>query len=247
MNISSFIKSSGLPVFRQLQAQVLPFAWLASGYLVARYYRQQLAEHGLSPYALAERDDHKATEFYDHLFAGIEPPQHARILDIGCGLGDLIPYLQGRNVSIDAYLGLDLVDAFVRACRQRYGSPYRFRCQNFVHPAFQPQEQFEIVANVGCMVSRVVGYESYIAYCCTKMMRMATKTVLFNMITDVQDASSNYLESQRVGQITPIAKDQLVAILDRVTTRAGWSYSFHDVRIYPDATDTFVALHAPVT
>lgn len=221
-------------------------AWLASGYLVARSYQQLIGVHGLSSYALAERDDEKTSVFYDHLFQGVSLPQPLTVLDIGCGMGDLIPYLQQRNMPISGYLGLDLVKPFVRASQQRYGgAPYHFRHQNFINPAFQPRQQYTLVVNLGCMVSRVVAYETYLAYCCRKMLRSATHGVVFNVITDVQSSSTNYTQSKRIGQVTSVAKMDLLSILDQSVAGTNWRYTLHDVQIYADATDTFVYLYAP--
>lgn len=223
---------------------LLLMSWLASGYLVARSYQQLVAAHGLSPYALAERADEKTSTFYDHLFQGVSLSTPLTVLDIGCGMGDVIPYLQQHDIGISAYLGLDLVDAFVQACRQRFPRPYQFRCQNFISPAFQPSQQYDVVVSLGCLVSRVAAYEEYLAYCCRKMIRMSKQSVVFNVITSVQMASGNYSQSGRIGQVTTIPMARLVALLDRVAAESGWLYSLHDVRIYPDATDTFVHLHA---
>ena len=231
-----------LSKYRPSARPLLLVGWLASGYAVARYYRRLVAEHGLSPQALAERADQKAVAFYDHLFEHVALPNPLTVLDIGCGMGDMITYLNEHGVQIDGYLGLDLVDIFVQTCRERYGPPYRFRRENFISPGFHTAERFAIVLNMGGMVSRVVGYEAYIAACCEKMLLLATHTVLFNVITEVQSTSENYTAAGRVGQITTIAKPQLVAILDQLTRESSWEYTLHDAYIYPDAADTFVYL-----
>ncbi len=217
-------------------------AWLTSGYLVARSYRQLIAAHGLSPYALAERDDEKTEIFYAHLFQDVLIPSDVTVLDIGCGLGDLIPYLQNKHGVIASYLGLDLVDAFVEACQQRYAGSFRFQCQNFIHPVFQPEQRFDLVVNLGCLVSRVFAYEDYVSYSCAKMMRFSKHAVLFNVITAVETSSPEYMKASHIGHTTTIAKQRLLAILEGLTHNTAWTYSLHDVSIYPDATDTFVYL-----
>src|SRR5262245_50666228 len=72
--------------------------WEISGLLVARYYAQLLRQHGHSPQALAERASDKDFEFYQHLFYGVDLPAEVSVLDIGCGMGDLIDFVQSRNV-----------------------------------------------------------------------------------------------------------------------------------------------------
>src|SRR6185295_376051 len=102
-------------------------AWDISGMLVTRYYERLLRQHGRTPQALAERADDKDLEFYQHLFHGIELPNTLSVLDIGCGMGDMIDFLQLRQTSIRSYLGIDLVGPFVDLCRLEYLPPCEFR------------------------------------------------------------------------------------------------------------------------
>src|SRR5581483_9500925 len=134
---------------RALKFLALIKMWELSGWFVAQYYARLLQQHGRSPQALAERNSDKDLEFYQHLFTGIELPAHASVLDIGCGMGDLIDFLQSRQVAFDRYLGIDLVGAFVEICQNEYLSPCRFEQANFVAEAFMPDEQFDFVVSMG--------------------------------------------------------------------------------------------------
>lgn len=217
--------------------------WLLSGLAVTRYYQNLIGEHGISSYALAERADEKASAFYEHLFQDVALPASVSVLDIGCGLGDLIPFMQARGFTITRYMGLDLVQAFVDECARRYGPPFAFRCQNFVSPLFRANQPYTVVVNMGCMVSRVTGYEDYVAYTCTRMMHCATDAVLFNVITAVRPSKDAYTDTDKIGQITVLPLDRLTAILDVVTAGTPWTYTLHNASIYPDGTDTFVYMH----
>src|SRR4029079_18038372 len=106
--------------------------------------------------ALAERAEDKDLEFYQHLFHGVDLPDKLSVLDIGCGMGDLIDFFQLREASIVAYLGIDLVRPFIDLCRQEYLPPCEFRRANFVSRSFAPAERFNLVVNMGVLVSRVL-------------------------------------------------------------------------------------------
>lgn len=218
-------------------------SWLASGYIVARYYRQLVGTHGLAPQALDERENQKVSTFYDHLFQDVPLSGPLSVLDIGCGLGDLIVYLKQRNVVIDQYLGIDLLDVFIQEARHQHGKGYQFQRVNFISPAFMPRQRFAVVVNLGCMVSRVIAYESYVRYTCTKMMALATDAVLFNVITSAESSAGNYQRASQIGQITSLPRQRLIHILDDVVRGTGWTYSTHDTSIYADSTDTFVWMH----
>jgi|694.fasta_scaffold16290_8 ubiquinone/menaquinone biosynthesis C-methylase UbiE len=54
---------------------------------------------------------------FDVLFRGIDP-KGKTILDVGCGLGDLIPYLEHRTGSDFRYIGLDVADRLIDDARK---------------------------------------------------------------------------------------------------------------------------------
>jgi SAM-dependent methyltransferase len=233
------------PVSRSLQRtkrRALIKAWESSGLLVARYYAQLLRQHGHSPQALAERATSKDLEFYQHLFYGVDLPAQVSVLDIGCGMGDLIDFIQSRNLEVNSYLGIDLVGGFVDICRNEYLPPCRFQQANFVSNSFAPHERFDLVVSMGVLVSRVIGYEGYVAYCIEKMLALSTKHVLFNVITEVDRSLGNYVSTHRIGHITYLPKHRLEQILAQATRNISAEYYIHEVGIYPDATDAFVRI-----
>jgi len=210
--------------------------------LITRYYKRLLRQHGRTPQALAERAEDKDLEFYQHLFQGIALPNQLSVLDIGCGMGDLIDFLQLREASIESYLGIDLVGPFIDLCRQEYLPPCEFRKANFISRSFAPAERFNLVVNMGVLVSRVLNYEAYVEHCIEKMIALSSKYVLFNVITNADTSLGNYQNAHRLGQITYLPKQRLTDILNRVTSRARADFAIHELQIYPDATDAFVQI-----
>jgi len=241
--------SPHLGVLQAARNACLITAWDISGMLVTRYYKRLLRQHGRTPQALAERADDKDQEFYQHLFHGVEMPNTLSVLDIGCGMGDLIDFLQLRETSIRSYLGIDLVESFIDLCRLEYLPPCEFRKANFISSSFAPTERFNLVVNMGVLVSRVVSYEAYVEHCIAKMIALSSKYVLFNVITNVDRSLGNYKHTHRLGEITYLPKQRLVEILNRVTSRpslcrdsARANFVIHELQIYPDATDAFVRI-----
>jgi hypothetical protein len=245
MHTTDRVPESALPCFGLLQAArkaCLSVAWDLSGMLVGQYYERLLRQHGRTPQALAERAENKDLEFYQHLFHGLKLPDQLSVLDIGCGMGDLIDFLQLREASIESYLGIDLVGQFIDICRQEYLPPCEFHKVNFASRSFAPAKRFNLVVNMGVLVSRVIGYEAYVEHCIAKMIALSTKYVLFNLITEVDTSLGNYQQAHRLGQITYLPKPRLIEILDRVTSRAQADYSIRELRVYPDGTDAFVRI-----
>ena len=228
--------------YRSARRACIVKGWELSGSVVARYYSNLLQQFGASAQALDERADTKEHLFYDHLFNAAELPPALSVLDIGCGMGNLIEYIQARGCLIDDYLGIDLVERFVEVCRATYGQPFVFQRANFVSDTFRPGRTYDLVVNMGVLVSRVLLYEQYIEHCVRKMISLSNKYVLFNVITGVDASMGNYRSRRRIGHITYIPKSRLFAILDAVSEDLGVRYELHEVNIYPDATDAFVRI-----
>lgn len=65
----------------------------------------------------------------------------AKILDIGCGLGDLYGFLRARSIAVD-YTGYDVVSGFVKTARKRFAQA-KFEERNIL--ARPPEERFDYV------------------------------------------------------------------------------------------------------
>lgn len=220
-------------------------AWAYSGLRVTRYYNDLLQTHGYTPQALAERADDKDHDFYRHLFQGIPLVPNTSVLDVGCGMGHLLEFLRECQARPATYLGLDLVQAFVNRCQQKYSAPYRFECANFITRRFAPDEQYDMIVSLGALVSRVLGYEAYVAACVEKMLRLSRRYVLFNIITEVDRSQGNYQQVDQVGGITYLPRPRLQQILERAARTYGAEFEIIEQRIYSDGTDAFVHMVKP--
>ena len=74
----------------------------------------------------------------------IRPKAGDRILDIGCGPGNMLPFLpQGQ------YLGVDANQSYIDAARQRYGNRGEFVCERVSHHSVRELGEFDIVLALG--------------------------------------------------------------------------------------------------
>ena len=236
------------PLIRQLAAArnaLLVPAWAYSGARVTRYYSELLETHGFAPQALAERAEDKDREFYQHLLGGVALPQGASVLDVGCGMGDLLTFLHAQHMAPGAYLGIDLVPGFVERCRAIHPPPYRFEQANFITRRFAPHERYDLVVSMGVMVSRVIAYPAYVAACVEKMLGLADRSVVFNLITEVDRSMGNYQYAHKVGAITFLPRPQLQRIVAAAARAYGADFTIDERRIYSDATDAFVRIVKP--
>ena len=72
-----------------------------------------------------------------------------KILDIGCGFGDYLDYLNSSRVEIDSYIGWDLSDKLIDEAQDRYGG--------HDEAAFRGQDLFEVEAEPVADVAVMLG------------------------------------------------------------------------------------------
>ena len=215
--------------------------WEEDGLIISSRYQEKIAADGInSAKSLGERNDKKDFLFYSKLFEGIHFNDNISILDIGCGKGDLLAFINKYypETRIDKYLGLDIVSSFIDVAQSNYPQ-YEFKIQNFVSKEFLPEESFEIVVANGVLISRVRNYRDYIEYFIEKMLTCSSRHILFNLIGEVDSYSENYISNREIGRSTTFSKqviESILKILDNI------SYSIAEQQIFPDATDMFIRI-----
>jgi cyclopropane fatty-acyl-phospholipid synthase-like methyltransferase len=212
--------------------------WEDDARQVASYYTDKVAEKGYSFETLAGREEKYANMFFGELLAGLPLASGASLLDIGSGLGLLIPYLKSRNIELGEYLGIDLIPGFVEYSKKAYPD-YEFRVGNFISSSFKLEGKYDFVMALGVLVSRVNNYEEYLASFITKMIQHSQKYVLFNLITHVDNHSPNYSHKELVGGITPVPRATVEKILNSIP---GITYVIIEKSIFDDAMDAFVQI-----
>lgn len=212
--------------------------WEKDAEFVANYYTDKIAEKGYSCETLAGRDEKYTNIFYNKLLNGIKLDNKISVLDIGSGLGLIIPYFKGINIEFNDYLGVDLIPQFVDYSKEKYPKQ-DFMVGNFVSKDFKLPKKYGYVIALGVLVSRVSDYEAYLKEFISKMIECSSKYVLFNLVTEVDEDSSNYDNKDKNGGITFIEKTKIETILDDIK---GIKYKIVEERIFEDATDAFIQI-----
>jgi SAM-dependent methyltransferase len=76
----------------------------------------------------------------------LQPRKDDRILDIGCGPGDILDHLP--DVS---YLGVDMDAPYIAAARKRFGGRGEFRCESATETVLREPASFDIVMANGVL------------------------------------------------------------------------------------------------
>lgn len=235
--------------------------WLEDGEQIKENYVRLISQEGLdSAKSLGERKESRDWRFFECLFEQILLSSKDSILDVGCGKGELIDYFSLRfpDCRDRNYLGIDVVPEFVKLAKQNFAArkfeerkfeerkfdeikfdEIKFEIVNFINPSFFPEEQFDIVVALGVLVTKVRHYEIFVEYFVKKMVQLAKKYVLFNIISDIDLSSGNYSDPNAVGHSTVLHREVLHSFL---ATIPNCSYKTIPYNIFPDATDMFVQI-----
>lgn len=212
--------------------------WEEDAKNITKYYTNKIAGKGESIESLAYRDKKYVKMFFDELFSGIEIKNQSTFLDIGCGMGFLIKYAEEQKIEIKDYLGIDLVKEFIDYSKIKYPD-YNFVVGNFISDKFSLNKKYDYVLALGVLVSRVSDYETYLLKFVKKMITFTKGYVLFNLIVEIDEDSTNYSNRDEIGGITCIRKGKLKEILDSIPNI---SYKIIEKRLFEDAVDAFIQI-----
>ena len=77
----------------------------------------------------------------------VRPHQPKNILDLGCGVADVLDFLpEGIN-----YTGIDQHQAYVDEATRRFGHKARFQCESIQNSSFQNRRDYDMVLLLGVL------------------------------------------------------------------------------------------------
>lgn len=151
---------------------------------IVALYEERLAIHG---------DDVKTVGWgsvpdqmlrFDVLCRGLDITGQ-RVLDVGCGLGDMVLYLDSRYGGNFDYTGVDLAGALVTRAQQRFGKENRrFVTANLLETDLG---QFDIILLSGALSFRITDNLSLAKQMLNRMFSMAKTAVSVNFLSTYVD------------------------------------------------------------
>jgi SAM-dependent methyltransferase len=121
---------------------------------------------------------------FDVLFRGLDP-RGKTILDVGCGLGDLVPYLQERTGGEFSYFGVDVAEKLIIDARNVHGSN---SCRFLHGDAFRNDlPQVDIAVLSGALSMRTQGIIEYAKATLERMYLLAQEAACLNFLSKYVD------------------------------------------------------------
>lgn len=139
-------------------------------------YKKTFREYGESPQALQWSDYRSAASRYRELLSELDLNKRT-ILDVGCGMGDLLPYIYARTMDFK-YLGVDIVEEFIDVAKKRYAG-HSFRLINIFKEDLG--QTFDVVILCGALNANRENWLEKRKAKIKHLYELANEVVVFNM------------------------------------------------------------------
>jgi SAM-dependent methyltransferase len=144
---------------------------------IPKRYQKSLAKHGVSPRALKWTSYHSAALHYCEFVRELDLKGRS-ILDAGCGMGDLLPYIYAEADTFE-YLGIDITPEFVATARKRY-APHKFQVGDVFDGSIK-SGSFDVVLASGLMNHNTPGWMTKRQHMIKQLFEVAREVLVFNM------------------------------------------------------------------
>lgn len=153
--------------------------------IIERYTRR-FGTHGYSPKTLGWDKGNQDIRFdvltSQYNFRG------RRVLDIGCGFGDLIETLRAKCGEDYVYHGVDLVPALIEEARRRHtGTNATFSCADILDDAFAGEYDYAIASGIFNHKMEAIANYAVIEATMAKALRLSRDGIAFDFLSDKVD------------------------------------------------------------
>jgi SAM-dependent methyltransferase len=171
--------------------------------IIERYTRR-FGAHGHSPMTLGWNKGNQEIRFdvltSQYNFRG------KRILDIGCGFGDLIGMLSAKYGDDYIYHGVDLVPALIQEARRLHsGSDATFSCADILDETFAGEYDYAIASGIFNHKMKAITNYTVIEAVMSKAFRLSRDGIALDFLSDKVDYRHAHTFHSSPGKILNLA------------------------------------------
>ena len=174
---------------------------------VITMYNERIKKYGDVPQSVGWKDEETQSIRFKDLLSGCEINENNTILDLGCGFGSLLQYLNYNELNIrhENYLGVDFSEDMV-ASAQRNHPNANFQCCDMFKETFN---KFDLIFCSGALnikLNKVNLYDNLEKFI-TKFLPLSKIALSFNIIHDLvdyKDGNLNYYNLPKVVKIVSV-------------------------------------------
>jgi len=171
-------------------------------------YANSLKQYGESPKALLWWDYRSMAIRFRELVKDV-PLDSKTVLDAGCGMGDLLPYLYAKSTSFK-YLGVDTNPGFIEIAAKRYEG-HNFRVDN---PFDKKIGSFDVTLSSGVMNGNYEGWLERRKKMIAALYDQTNQVLSFNMAGGLKPAKDDtliaYANAQEIFEYCKTMSDRVI-------------------------------------
>jgi len=177
--------------------------------LIKEYYEHRI-KNGKEDYQIVGWESPEAQKArFDVLVRNI-PFKGKKILDVGCGVGSLLGYLQSENAAGE-YTGIDILPGMIEEARKRHPGA-RFIIGDVLSEKIFPSLSFDIIISSGLFNLNMGDNEGFLSEVFQKFCDLSRSTVALNLLhvrsPDREDKYYYYHPDEVKEMILRIAPDK---------------------------------------
>lgn len=174
------------------------------------YYSKRFYKYGVNKFALGW-DKGKQYERFHQLTSDFNL-NGKKILDIGCGFGDMVDYLDGIPISAYSYIGMDLVKEFIDIAKKREEKRVKydkrevdFICGDFLDFNEGNISDFVIASGIFNIKSSDIDMYDGLYIMLRKMYNCAKDAISVDMLSDKVDWAYEHNNNYNPSKVLEIA------------------------------------------
>jgi SAM-dependent methyltransferase len=160
------------------------------------------------------------------VLAGLGIETGSKVLDLGCGYGDLSDYFERKGIEID-YTGYDINPDFIEFAKQKYPDK-KFEICDIINQEFP---QFDYIVSSTCFNLKLKHQDNYefVKQLLNSMHKHANKGLAIDFMTSYVDFERDIMFHYEPEKVFSIAK----GITNRVTLRHDYPLFEFCIYMYP--------------
>jgi len=166
---------------------------------ITDFYEDAFEAYGNDPRSVRWADEETQRTRFEVLNK-IADLRGKRVLDVGCGLGDLYKFFILKQITVD-YTGIDIVPVFIDRARERFPDA-TFRVEDIS----LLDEQYDYVLASGALNLTVADSKQYYFSLIKKMFACAKDGLAFNMLNSVTHPTDETYTSYNIDEVTAYCK-----------------------------------------
>ena len=150
----------------------------------ALLYNERYKKFGRDIRTVGWSNDRDQVLRFEVLFRGLNP-KGKTILDVGCGLGDLVPYIEHCTGGDFNYIGIDVAGELIEDARCFHGATNCEFSEGDIFSLVLPQVDISVLS--GALSLKCDGIEAYARETLHRMMELSRQAVALNFLTSYAD------------------------------------------------------------